>query len=1701
MPDPKDLNSIYDPNGVNDPVPVPKVKPRSLDELHKGVMRTYTKAGTPEEVDVSEYIDYMPGGVYTTRKPIDFIRGENQTVGEKLWRRTANLIPNIAAGLVEGVGYLGALATEWGDDKDYSNWLTQGAAAMKNSWAGDTYRESNDVWDIGDPTWWIDNVFSLAETATTFAIGGMGASAVLGKAASTVGKLAQAGQLGTRALNAGAKLGTAGYLAFTEGAMSGAKVYDQVFDDQFKKHITNGLTPEEAKERAAHTASQSAATTVQLNTILNTGLNLTSISPFFRKADDVVGDIMKQQMRRQAGETLEDVGKRVAALEASTFGKQLRSRKGYLAEMGQESLEELTNQFAEQTGIQEGTKGRTHGFLEQLGQLENYFARTMNEEGALAATLGAFGGFAQTAITYNMIPSRSVEKLGSDGQALQRVDKDGNFQTDAAGKPVYQKKRISARSYDNWMMQQHFSSVKDAVANEIDNFTKLQNELAVAAAKGDSVEVSRIKQEMFDIGQIAAVRNGLTEPWIATYNDIAEMDQAEAVKKGLATDDTDEEFRAKAKQAGVELKEAQQEYQALQKKYGTLYEDNAGMKQVVDMVFARKIELKGWDKQLKEHDEKLKEIEKERDELAKLSNPEDYDQHMAGYVTNVKASQEVNQRLKADLEELQSAAASNDIKKIKRLLKKYRAVGVNDSDLQPAVDDLVRKLVAHNEKLQARVKEAEDTLFNSSGFTAWQAEHPEGKFETFMQEVVKNYSLDSRAISYKASIDESRKQHAIASQNLGDILKTKGLQKFASKAKSWNDRIMEEAENLEKVKLADLQTRAKDKATLRRIDKIQLDAMAQRYKDELDKVEKRITEVTARIAEVRTERESKPWRAWDERKILRREELQLKKELEQLIARKRKLETLYHDSHIDTSTTGEMPVPVGEVTKENDELGEEETPSEVDPLTEIENSSVPAEEATEPVKSEADRLIEEALADAPVAEVTEEEQREDPEIAYLEAAMAAPKPVQKELLRLLTGIRDGSIGFSYDLLKQQVNDGTISQPDAAQLLQKLYDYIEATRSQEAFTQVVTEKVEEQKSNLPKVDVNVPGLPDSPAIFIMDDALAEELPGEMHHGGKKTKDVLSVANSTIKYREIKQGDKYRKVADPTSLSETTNPDVLIPGKLTEGHPVRFEVDTAYDGDINIDDFHVQDEYGERGQRKEKTADRMRAGRVVPTEDNIGSVAIKVVDTVTGNTIGYVRRLDWVTAKYPGTSDYRNVADTEVVNDTVIDIMPRHIDEIMSLRRKVIEQFNANGTGLEGEITGKGTGSLIKNIQVNLNTDKTKAVLGLARSSKPENSMLPDESLEIAVVQSGKAYTGKDYMFSRSQGFDTVDLPDGSVVVMLPGANGQYLYAPLVGHRLVDDQRKTAVNAVSKAIELYLSNDGSNPQAEAEILELQKLSGFDISTEQGLKAFINQYFTYSQDFLDSVTSVAAAKDSEEAQERFLFSIQERTGTQNKGNIKLGWSYSGRAPVYAKLTGGRLDPKFVEALEEGFATRSRAVVYTNPELGIRGINSSGSFTEIYADKNGKFKPRHFPSYNEYVKSFSRTIVYGRNQIGDRYVYTANPSIPFAVKVKPVATNLVVKQNETPDKVQDNPELPYDAKAANMFDLDNEYRSVEVSERGTAPDNARELSVQTLTEIYNFTPVDNRNGKTVLEVYEDLLSRGHSFIPDGFNPFTRCL
>lgn len=661
------------------------------------------------------------------------------------------------------------------------------------------------------------------------------------------------------------------------------------------------------------------------------------------------------------------------------------------------------------------------------------------------------------------------------------------------------------------------------------------------------------------------------------------------------------------------------------------------------------------------------------------------------------------------------------------------------------------------------------------------------------------------------------------------------------------------------------------------------------------------------------------------------------------------------------------------------------------------------------------------------------------------------------------------------------------------------------------------------TSTPVIQVSKIEAPEVPIIDNSDPETGTSVPeNNAYHAGYKIIEYATMgATSTISYKEgmrkNKQGQSvYFKTTVKDTLTPGLNENILKPGAYKPGHPLRYEVDLDYDGPKNISDSLSWDENQETIQGREATSDYLdENGKVINHPDMVGNVPIKVIDAVTGQYIMHIHKHESLNAQFPGTSDYRNLVQYLPDGEGgVIDNVALQNEILMDLRKRIVDRFNKDGSASEGEVgqEGKGTGRLILNHVITGKSSgmniKSSVVPEFAYDrTNPEKSMLPDESLTLVIAEeSGVLLSGFQFKFPGTLGIDKVEVPKGSVSAMVPAANGLFMLAPLIGQKLVEEGKfSIALQSVKRVIELYLLNDGSVPAIAQEIKELQKNTGFDVGTSGGLRSFIHQYYTYLQGFQDSALSPNAK--GEDGSEKFVFNIDDKSDNllDKTKQIKAGFTRRGKA-TYANLENGQLSSAFFTLLQEGFATRSRIVNWTNAKLNLKGINSTGKFRDAVYDGKA-WRHNEYDNYNQYVKSFSLTPVYGRNKLSDgTYVYTANPHMPMDFSALRQETALVVEPNETRQEVHITPEEPANNAALNDFEAFSNFSyrpapAIPAEAIGTGPESSKPLSVKTLEEIYNFTPEDQRNGKTIQEALNELTARGHTFISNGYNPFSSCL
>jgi hypothetical protein len=467
-------------------------------------------------------------------------RALNQPWYDQLGNSAVKLAPAIGLGILENAGYLGELLD---GSHDYTNALTELAQQGREGLEEElpTYRENpGEVFDVGDSGWWMQHGMGLTESIGEFLVTGAGVGGILGKGAKGLSAVMKANRIATAGLDGAAQLGTAGFLAYTEGAMSGAQVYKQVLAE-----VDNPESPLYGNMEAAQAkAAEAAAHTVRLNTMINTGLNLSSVSPMF-KTFRSLDRTSKTGLSRLPGEAAEVWEKRIDGLVAEGY-QPANLRKALLLEAGQESTEEVVNLFAED-------EGKIVGGIKQASSqdpLKRFLKTAFTEEGALSAMLGAIGGVGQTA-GMELIPFRNYR------------NEDGS------------NKKVNNRELHTLEGQAKLQREADVLKADIQTIRTNQKALNDAIAAKDEDAIDKARFNLFNVSALRSIKEGVVEEFNEDLKLIAQTDNnqigpdglTEAMRKGYTDSQEDNSYKTVALERIEDMKNLSKEFEKLQREF------------------------------------------------------------------------------------------------------------------------------------------------------------------------------------------------------------------------------------------------------------------------------------------------------------------------------------------------------------------------------------------------------------------------------------------------------------------------------------------------------------------------------------------------------------------------------------------------------------------------------------------------------------------------------------------------------------------------------------------------------------------------------------------------------------------------------------------------------------------------------------------------------------------------------------------------------------------------------------------------------------------------------------------------------------------------------------------------------------------------------------------------------------------------------
>lgn len=1615
-------------------MPDPVYKPASTDWLNpksrsSGTGSVVATGGVQQNYDPGEF-EFTPKYNQNNYK----LRAQAQPWYEQGAKMLGNAITNTATGLVEGFAYLPEMFDK---ESDYSNAVTRQMQEWKNPF-GEIYRENPEqTFDLSDPAWWFTNIQMLAESAGAFALEGAAIGKLFAAAARGAGAamgVGRAGQIGRTLTTGVAQTATAATLAYTEGAMSGYRVYDQTYQEQRLKNIRSGMSEEQADMNARQRAGEAASTVVKMNTVMNTVLNLGIIAPMFHGPTDKALTWWKTTGARAEGESLAGWKSRVAsAAYENPEIKRILNYRGWSnsipAEMIKEGVEEVNTQYAEQEGLRVG-KGEGQGMFQALANFERYFKDVSNQEGALNFILGAFGGVAQT-VLLDAIP-RSAIKLGEDGKGLYKKGADGEIVT-VNGKPQYQKEFIRPKAFDQRGKKQYFDNIKESILSDINTQEKLQQDLVKYTAEGNVAKADYVRSQLFSITALDAVQKGMTENWQEEFRQIEQLDNTKDL--GEAMNDQVSQLRDAVAKAETE-----------EEKTAATLQLNDAMKKQEQLTGKSEAMLKGFATSMK--DESYK--ERARDAVQDLKHLQD----LHGLIQ-------------------------------KRIVTQDNPISGEASDhlfFRKADIYIRRRGIQREERRIMKEEELEhwgDLLDAAAGI--------EGR-ERIENPILKKQKQDLEGFRQETNEKENELNEIESDKGIGQLYealmddRVKAVKDMETKIRKMN--VESELAETNKKSAASISVQQKQ-ITIARLEQ-QIESLTSE-RSALDK--KRETLET----ELKTLLNKGKGIFTNFNKIvhLRSDIAMVKAQLNSVEAQintaKKQLELL--------GTKLEVAVQNATIIEQQPA---EDILDELDPET---------EEDSLPEQTQAQNFDPEST---PQSDFTAEQVSTSQESSALDEYMNLKNTMPAAILKTLDGLETEFTAKGYfsfqeviNTMQPHVSRGTIekSQVFAVAALMK-----QAIDSKKTPVVPAAESIEQTSTDAP-ADVELPAITHSeqPMILVNEAMWTNEgIADQYWTPSAKTKSTVKANSADVKYITIVNGNRlmlrnetvYENGVWAPQLDDTSNKDRMVAGRIKAGDAVILRVDKDWDGKINNHHTLEQDEY----LRGEKVPDTFAGytdnGKIRTSESmkhqGYANVPIQIIHEATGKVIGYFPMNDWVNETL-GAETYRNVDDYDA--DGNPGMVERQSRINLAIRKRIAEQWNADPTAeVRTTIAYRTTGRVMHAGEVSA-TGKVRYQVNTAFK------MLPDPKLNMGVATKEAFLIGKGAAASNQMTLVQLKPAEreamaGSPVVYLPMPNGEYLPQPLETKKL---SGKSDFTTMSKVIELHLQAGTSHLTAEGQkmIADIQTATGFDIGTTQGLKNFIEQYYTYTSNFMDAVTNVDAPADTDaegkqSKVQQFLIAVPNSSTKL----VKIGFTFSGRMPAYAKLQNGKLSDDFNNMLKAGLTTRFKNVVFTDGNL--KGTNDTRPITSILITEDGQLRRYKHDNYNAYMKTFTYTSVYGHTKIDGNYVYAANSQAvltpdPLLPQV-PSVTSLTTKgapDTETQMDVSDDESV---IDSLSNFALAPGYVEPVIKPEG------KPLTLENLTDLYNFTEAGERNGKTPEQVMTHLKSLNISALADGYNPFVKC-
>lgn len=1714
--------------------PLPKGAVMSDDDFQK----TFGKDAAPAEEGVTGTRQgYNPNDFNFQPKlgqDNELLRAQDQGWLKQLGKTVGNTIVNIPLDVIQALGYTGTLI----DGKhDYTNGLVDVTEAWKNPF-GEVYREHGDqTFDLADSAWWLNNIGGLTEGIAQFAIPGEAEAAGIGAATKALASGLKLGKGAIEGMMTAGHVLSSAHMAYLMAASSGRQVYNEAYDANYHRLMAQGMDPYTSAQQAKEIASQAAATTVQTSTMLNSLLGMGALAPLFHTNENKIAQWLENQGARQEGESLEQWrGRLNEAASDPSLQEALKMRHGlssYPAQAAEMSLMGLNNEYAEKKGRETGSQQSA----KSIDVLADYFDKVSDKEGAMNVLMGIVSG-PGLAMILDRAPIHRVIKYDSDGKPLYKNDP--NLILKEGEEPKYMTQRVSARTRDAMGNQQFFDNMKDAINKDVDWFSSKNTELAAATKAGDNAKAEWLRQEMFAVNNLHAVSMGLGDNWKKEYEDIAGLDntkdlgqqmqlqidaitkaigeaaqqgqdvtpltqqlsdlqtrqkalngRTEAMDKGFSRGKDDNEYKSRAQRSVSNLDWMKQRYDNIRAAYITPTDPRS--EELAYHLFARESELHLQRQTLD-------------DERASIARDESIVNPLTNYRSELLLQKASADHLASEQDRLMKAVKDIDFEGLRKMMGEYGIPAYGDNMLNKGIHQLYDKLddriKVHNQK----AKEVEDTLHADTGYDRWKETHSEGTFDDYLRHIDEQHPVDGHIQERKENLEAMEEQHQSRREELEKIKSSRGIAEFLKQAADHQRKWKKETEERNQRDNVAAFMKQQDLTAADRIRKVQLQQEGARLKEEIrgkiqreNEVKEEINRLQTRLQQLAGDRTGTFRRLGRlaEQGVIKAQLHFKKEELARLQAERASLES----QHI-TNDGKTQEAAVSEVNSSNltrDQV-QNHTQAEPEPGTQPENKVPPPAPATPPVEE-------------PGATGQHEKAIED--YVGLKDNLTTFPELQGALDNL--EILQDPHHYSYDMARKAlapyVENGTIPEETAHDIILKQKSYLEhqaaeafnaAIPVQDLSPTVLPPALEPPVEAMTQDDITGPGEPFSPLVTMQGMPTPEESMQIDAHQGAKALSSMKVNVASIQYMEVvkQRGGQTVHQFLPLydKLDPTFNKNILKPNFIQQGDDLIFQVDTNWKGKINYDRSLAVDDFGDPIKKEDDFSRYTDEGGKIKmsTEDprGVANVPIKIVHQRSGETIGYLPRTDWITASYG--AGYRNVADAFVDADgnEITGNVEAQKQKLLTVRRIIATAHNAGAEPIRSKVAERDSaGHPFYSTDVNRNTERSKLKTLTAKT------LLPDPHLTFGIMNKGTVFTGYNTPLEGPKNFTGSDLSkygkpgkeaSNIPMVVLPMPNGRHSVSPLYTKSL--GERPADIHTIARVIEAYLTR-GTTQHTEAHtkwtdaILKATGQGGskaLDITNARDLESFINQQFTYTRHFTAADTAFNTGGKGQ-----FMLDIEEG------GQVKIGNAFSGRKPLYASLgPDGKLSPVFEQALTEGLATHYKNVVYTRGD--IKGVNDSRPLHAVTITREGVARTNKFDNYNEYLKSFAETIIYGKHQAEDgTYLYGANSTTNFDfnqianTRIGMPTTEAKPGPTLTPEE-DDIFSQMINGAPQSIATIHPAFPHIE---------EARPVTLDNLEQLRTFTRKgESYNGKTTEEVMKELHDAGITELSPRLNPFIKC-